>query len=180
MKKGFQVVVLLFFVGVFSSLGLAMEYSHTLEDGPVAFSWRVDGELLHVKLRGETTGWVAVGFNPVTMMKGGNFIMGYVKNGKAKVTDHVGHTERAHKSDKKSGGTNNATAVSGTEAEGVTEIAFTMPLNSGESVDTVIDPKDMTTVLLGVGGGRDSFRSVHAYKSVHQVDLITGASEKVK
>ena len=164
----------------FQSTAFAMEYAHTIKDGPMTFSWTVDGEMIHVKLTGRTTGWVAVGFNPVKMMKGANFMMGYVKKGKVKVTDHIGNSERGHKADTKSGGTNNATNVNGSEAKGVTEISFTMPLNSGESVDTVIDPAGTTTVLMGQGGGRDSFRSIHSFKSIHRVTLATGASEKVK
>ncbi|SCY57964.1 DOMON domain-containing protein [Desulfoluna spongiiphila] len=162
------------------TLASSHDFQHTIDDGPMSFSWTVDGENLHVKLTGKTTGWVGVGFNPEKMMKGANFIMGYVKGGKVKVTDHIGNNERNHKADKKSGGANNTSDIAGSEEGGVTEIFFTIPLNSGDSTDTALDPGGVTTVLLGMGGGRDSFRSVHKFRSVHQVTLSTGASEKVK
>ena len=180
MRLLIRLFLFVLFIGLVGSKAFAMEYAHTLKDGPMSFSWSVDGEMLHVKLSGRTTGWVGVGFNPAKMMKGANFIMGYVKKGKVKVTDHVGNTERNHKADTKSGGTNNATNISGQEKKGMTEISFSMPLNSGETVDTPIDPDGMTTVLLGQGGGRDSFRSVHSFKSVHKITLSSGTSEKVK
>ncbi|VFQ46019.1 DOMON domain-containing protein [Desulfoluna butyratoxydans] len=163
-----------------SAFGATHEFTHTLKDGPMTFSWTVSGESLHVKLTGKTTGWVGVGFNPEKMMKGANFIMGYVKSGKVKVTDHIGNNERNHKADTKSGGKNNTTDIAGSEKGGVTEIYFTIPLTSEDSNDTDLDPEGVTTVLLGMGGGRDSFRSVHKFRSVHQVTLSTGASEKVK
>ncbi|BCS96582.1 hypothetical protein DSLASN_22140 [Desulfoluna limicola] len=158
----------------------AEPFDHTLTDGPMTFSWSVGDGVLNVKLTGKTEGWVAVGFNPVKMMKGANFIMGYVKDGKVTVTDHTGHAERNHKADTKSGGQNHASNTVGSEKGGMTEISFTIPLDSQDANDTIIDPSGMTTVLLAMGGGRDSFRSVHTFRSVHRVTLSSGASEKVK
>ncbi|WP_300671187.1 DOMON domain-containing protein [Desulfoluna sp.] len=153
---------------------------HTLVDGPLVFSWTVGDGALRVKLTGKTTGWVAVGFNPDKMMKGADFIMGYVKDGKVKVTDHFGNGERNHKADTRVGGRNDLTRTSGSEKEGVTEIFFTLPLKSGDPNDKELDPEAMTTVLLALGSGRDSFRSVHKFRSVHRVNLSSGVSEKVK
>ena len=113
-------------------------------------------------------------------MKGGNFILGYVKNGKVKVTDHFGNSDRNHKADTKSGGQNDTSKVSGSEKKGVTEIIFTIPLKTGDANDTTIDPTGMTTVLLAMGSGRDSLRSVHSFKSVYRVNLSTGHSEKME
>jgi len=158
----------------------AQEYTYTLEDGPMCFSWAVEEGVLHVKLTGKTSGWVGVGFNPEEMMKGANFVMGYVKAGEVKVTDHVGNNDRNHKADTKSGGVNNTSDIAGSEAGGVTEIFFTIPLNTEDSNDTVLDPLGVTTILLAMGSGRDSFRSIHKFRSVHRVTLTSGVSEKVK
>lgn len=175
------VVAFVFFVFAVleGSLVGAEPFNHTLVDGPMNFSWTVGDGVLQVKLTGKTTGWVAVGFNPVKMMKGANFIMGYVKGGKVKVTDHIGNADRNHKADTKSGGQNHAGSTAGSEKGGVTEISFTIPLDSKDTNDTVIDSTGMTTVLLGMGS-RDSFRSIHSFRAVHRVNLSTGASEKVK
>lgn len=162
------------------SLAGAQDFHFTLDDGPMRFSWAVAEGNLHVKLTGKTTGWVGVGFNPEKMMKGANFIMGYVKAGKVKVTDHIGNNERNHKADTKAGGRSNVTNMAGSEAKGVTEIFFTIPLASGDPADSVLDPSGTTTVLLAMGSGRDSFRSIHKFRAVHRVTLSSGASEKVK
>ncbi len=180
MKRLFAIFTLMALIVCGASLAGAEPFSHTLTDGPMTFSWTVGDGVLQVKITGKTKGWVAVGFNPVKMMKGANFIMGYVKDGKVKVTDHIGNTERNHKADTKSGGKNNASNTGGSEKGGVTEISFTIPLDSKDTNDTRIDPAAMTTVLLAMGGGRDSFRSVHSFRAVHRVNLSTGATEKVK
>lgn len=179
MKRLVVAFFLLAFTVGGASLAGAETFNHTLTDGPISFSWTVGDGVLLVKLTGKTTGWVAVGFNPEKMMKGANFIMGYVKDGTAKVTDHIGNAHRSHKADTKSGGQNNAGRVAGFEKAGVTEISFTIPLDSKDSNDTVIDAAGMTTVLLAMGS-RDSFRAIHSFRSVHRVNLFTGGSEKVK
>lgn len=180
MKRLFAMFILMAVSVCGAPLAGAEPFSHTLTDGPMTFSWTVEDGVLQAKITGKTKGWVAVGFNPVKMMKGANFIMGYVKDGKVTVTDHIGNTERNHKADTKSGGQNNTSNTAGSEKGGVTEISFTIPLDSKDSNDTLIDPSGMTTVLVAMGGGRDSFRSVHSFRAVHRVNLSTGTAEKVK
>ena len=78
MKKTlFGLVVALCLVGVSSVQ--AADYDHEMEGGGVTFSWKVDGDTLHGKMSAKTKGWVAVGFNPVEKMQGGNYILGFVK-----------------------------------------------------------------------------------------------------
>ena len=179
MKRLLGVALFLMAMVMASSLVEAEPFGHTLTDGPMTFSWVLADGAIECTLTGKTKGWVAVGFNPVKMMKGANFIMGYVKGGKVKVTDHIGNSERSHKADTKSGGKNSAVATGGTEKGGVTEIHFTIPLDSKDPSDTAIDAKGMTTVLLAMGA-RDSFRAVHSFRSIHRVNLTTGVSKKVK
>lgn len=165
---------------LFSTLAIvgATEYQHELKDKDMSFAWTVEGENLAVKLVAETEGWVGIGFNPVEKMAGANFILGYVKKGEAKIVDEFGHDDNKHKSDTKLGGASDVTLVGGTEVDGVTTIEFTIPLESGDKNDTKIDVKGETTVLLGYGAGRDSFRSKHKYRSSFMVNLTTGVSEK--
>jgi len=156
----------------------ATEYQHELTDKKMSFAWTVNGDNLAVKLVAETEGWVGIGFNPVEKMAGANFILGYVKKGEAKIVDEFGHDDNKHKSDTKLGGASDVTLVEGTEVDGVTTIEFTIPLESGDKNDTKIDVNSDTTVLLGYGGGRDSFRAKHKYRSTFIVNLSSGVSEK--
>jgi len=157
----------------------AAEYDHEVKDKNISFAWKVEGDTLAVKMSAETEGWVGIGFNPVKEMQGANFILGYVKKGKAKIDDDFGYDENRHKSDTKLDGTSDVTLIGGTEEGGVTTIEFTIPLDSGDKNDTKIDVNGETIVLLAYGAGRDSFLAKHKYRTSLKVNLSTGASEQM-
>lgn len=171
--------VLIFLVSTVLSAS-AVEYQHELADKDMTFAWAVDGDNLAVKISAKTEGWVGIGFNPSEKMKDANFILGYVKKGEPEIVDHFGDKETGHSSDKKLGGSENATLVGGTEEGGVTTIEFTIPLASADNYDTKIDVNGETMVLLAYGAGRDSFRSKHRYRGSFTVNLATGAYEEAK
>ena len=75
-------------------------------------------------------------------MKGAGFVLGYVKDGKVKVSDEYGDGENSHKSDKKLGGTDNVTVIGGSEKDGVTTVEFSLPFTSGEETDAIIQPTE--------------------------------------
>lgn len=179
-NKKFQSVIVGMSLILFASvINLqAAEYDHEVKDKKIAFSWKVEGDKLAVKLTAETEGWVGIGFNPISEMKGANFILGYVKNGVAKIDDDFGTDQNSHKPDTKLDGTEDVTLIGGTEADGVTTIEFILPLDSGDKHDTTIDVNGDTIVLLAYGAGRDSFKSKHKYRTALKVNLSTGASQK--
>jgi len=156
----------------------AAQYDHEVKDKNISFAWKVDGTTLAVKLAAETDGWVGIGFNPKKDMKDANFILGYVKDGQAKISDEFGDKENSHTLDKKLGGTDDVTLIGGSEVGGVTTIEFTIPLKSADKNDTSINVDGDTKVLLAYGAGRDSFISKHVYRTELHVNLATGASKK--
>ncbi len=151
------------------------DYSHEVKVKKISFSWRVDGDRLAVRLSAKTTGWVGIGFNPSEEMKDANFILGYVKKGKVKLTDDFGVGETRHSPDKKLGGGMDAVLVGGTEDGGVTTIEFTIPLQSTDKYDSKIEVEGDTVVLLAYGPGRDSFRTRHQFRKALKINLATGA-----
>lgn len=167
-----------FLVAAQAGYVLAADYSHELKAKNMDFSWKVDGDKLAVKINAKTTGWVGIGFNPSKKMKDANFVLGYVKKGKVKITDEYGVKTTSHKSDEKIGGTSDVTLVGGSEEGGVTSIEFTIPLSSGDSKDAKLDPNGETVVLLAYGSGRDSFRSKHKYRGTFLVNLASGEWKK--
>lgn len=152
----------------------AADYQHSLDIEKMNFSWSVSGDHLAIKLSAPTTGWVAVGFNPTNKMKDADIIIGYVKKGEVKILDEFGMAATQHKSDSIIGGTDNVTVVGGTEADGATTIEFTIPLNSGDAKDTVIDPAVDTVVIVGYGPDKDSFRMKHKFRDTLTVNLASG------
>lgn len=158
----------------------AAQYDHEVKDKKISFAWKVDGDKLAVKLAAETDGWVGIGFNPSKDMKDANFILGYVKDGDTKILDEFGDSESSHVPDDKLGGTTDVTLVGGTETGGMTTVEFTMPLKSADKNDSTINVNGDTLVLLAYGGGRDSFKTKHTYRTALKVNLGTGASQKAK
>jgi hypothetical protein len=162
-----------------ASLILAADYDHELTDGDMTFAWKIDGDDLAIKISAKTEGWVGIGFNPSKQMKDANFVLGYVKKGKAKIVDHFGDSDNTHKLDTKLGGTVDATLVAGVEEGGVTTLEFTVPTQSEDKNDTKIDVNADTIVLLSYGAGRDSFRTKHKSRGAFKVNLSTGKFEKL-
>jgi hypothetical protein len=158
--------------------GKEMKYSHKIDVKKISFHWEVEGTFLHVKLVAKTTGWVGIGFNPSEAMKDANFILGYVKNGKAKITDDYGTSYTKHQKDSKLGGQINVSNLAGKEENGTTEIRFTIPLNSGDPQDKPMSIDTETIVLLAYGAGRDSFKARHKFRTMLKINLNTGASSK--
>jgi hypothetical protein len=174
----------IFFLWIVSSAGLCLAvsngYDHEIAVENIVFEWKLAGETIHIRLAAKTEGWVGIGFNPSTRMKDANFIIGYVKEGNVRITDHYGTTERQHKKDTKLGGQINITDIAGKEENGVTEITFSIPLNSGDPKDCPIWTDKDNTVLLAYGAGRDSFTAKHRFKTALKVNMSTGEFSTLK
>lgn len=155
-------------------------YDHKVTAGNMELEWKLNQDTIQIRVAANTDGWVAVGFNPSSRMKDANIVMGYVKNGKVSIADHYGTAERQHEEDTKAGGQTNVDNISGKEANGITEIAFAMPLNSGDGKDQPILADQDNIVLLAYGAGRDSFRTKHVFRTVLKVNFKTGEFSKVK
>ena len=158
----------------------AGDYDHRIDVEKMSCEWRSDGQQLFVRLKAPTTGWVGIGFNPSEKMKDADFVIGYVKEGAARVTDHYGISKQQHQKDTKLGGQSTVTDPAGTEIDGVTEISFAIPLNSGDPKDQPLILDTDTTVLLAYGSGRDSFRARHKFRTALTVNLATGVWTEVK
>jgi len=113
-------------------------------------------------------------------MQGANIIIGAVKKGKFKVEDHYGDRKRGHSSDEKLGGKNDVLNPSGSEADGVTTISFSFPLDTGDKYDKPINPEAISRVMLAYGAGKDSFKTRHPYRTVYEINYSTGEHKKIK
>lgn len=181
MKKIFFTIILVGFLAFLLPIAAsAMEYQHILEAKEMQFSWSIDDKNIHIMISAKTTSWVAIGFEPENAMQGANIVIGYIKNGTPKIEDHYGIRKTGHTSDKKLGGTDDVINPSGQEEGGVTTISFTLPLITEDKWDKPIKPSGTTRIILAHGQGRDSFSSVHPFRTVYDIDLSTGESKKIK
>ena len=109
------------------------------------------GDLLSVELTAPTTGWVAVGFDPDSIMLNSNIIIGYVVTPDTFIRDDWGWQPTSHRSDILMGGTDDVTIDGGSEAGGSTTIQFTIPLDSGDQYDVVLTPGNTYPIILARG-----------------------------
>lgn len=164
-----------------ASLASAGDYTHEVQAKKMSFAWKINGDKLEVKLSAKTTGWVAIGFNPTDDMKGANFILGYVKDGKVTLSDDFGDSSTSHKTDDKLGGTEDVTLIGGTEEGGKTTIEFAIPLASADANDGKLDVNADSLVLLAYGPpARDSFKAKHVFRTELKINLSTGSSAEAE
>jgi DOMON domain len=157
-----------------------MAYQHTLEATDMAVSWSIDTDQIHVRLMAKTTGWVAIGFDPESAMRGADIIIGFVKNGKVEIQDHYGVRNLSHSQDETLGGKNHVLNPAGEEVDGVTTICFSLALGSREKWDNPIVPEGTRRIMVAYGSGSDSFNTGHQYRGVYDINYSTGETRKIK
>ncbi len=126
-------------------------YTYKITVGKMQFSWKILDKNISVQLKGETSGWIGIGFNPTEGMKDANFIMGYVKDGTATLSSQYGISKMLHKGSTDIGGKDYILNPSGSFKDKVTEIKFEYPLSTGDKLDRPIKVNEDTTVLLAYG-----------------------------
>jgi hypothetical protein len=135
-------------------------------EGGFTFEWMVNDttSTLHVRMTAPTTGWVAAGFDPQTVMLEANLIIGYVSGSDTELRDDWGTGQHSHAADTALGGTDNVTLVDGSESSGQTVIEFTIPMDSGDAYDKALVEGTTYNVILAYGAnGADDFTSAHAF-----------------
>jgi hypothetical protein len=126
----------------------------------IVMGWRTEGPSLIIRISAPSRGWVAVGFEPTQAMKDANFLIAYVKDGTVYVRDDYGTERGKHAADTQLGGKNDVKAISGNEKDGITEVTFSIPLDSGDVYDKPLLPGNEYLILLAFGKS-DSFSAVH-------------------
>ncbi|AHF79811.1 DOMON domain-containing protein [Thermococcus paralvinellae] len=147
------------------------EYPHkqSLAGGKFIVYWRNDGEYLYMALKGQTTGWVAIGFEPSNAMKDADIIFGWVKNGQVIVIDaYSTGTYGPHPPDEELGGTNDILEYAGKEEDEYTVIEFKRRLDTGDHYDKSLIPSQKVKFIFALADS-DEFTQKH--------NIIRGSGE---
>ncbi len=121
--------------------------------GAFTFDYYVKGKDFVMTVEAPTTGWVSFGLEPDSVMKGADIIIGWVddKSGEVFAEDHYGSGRFSHRTDEALGGSNNVTALGGGQKDGVTTITVSIPLDSGDGFDKVLEAGKEYTVIFAYG-----------------------------
>ncbi len=131
----------------------------------ISFAWAVAAPVVHFDVEAPTTGWVAAGFNPSSLMKGADLKIGYVDGAGVHIRDDYATDFTAHRADVDIGGVDNILSPAGNEAGGKTKISFDVPLNSGDAKDKVFVVNQTYTLMLAYGPpGADDFATHHGFR----------------
>jgi hypothetical protein len=169
-----SVVLLIALLGAVLPLNAQTAWQ-TTSAANVTLEYRVtaDALFLECKLTGQTTGWVAVGFDPVQMMNQANLIIGYVTGGMFYVRDDWGTGNTAHVSDLSLGGTSDVAPFLGQESGGSTLIQFYLPLESLDQYDKNLLIGQTYNVILAHGSnGADNYTSYHSDAGVGTINIL--------
>lgn len=143
--------------GVFNS----DEYENTMyvEDLEMEIGWLIRDENLIFAVKSQGKGWLAAGFNPTTMMRNANIIIGDVKeDGSLVIEDHFGVANTGHRADNE----NNILQAVGIENEEGTVLEFVIPLNSGDDMDRVLEVGQEYKVILAYHMSNESLKIRHS------------------
>ena len=150
------------------------EYPHelVLAEGKFTVYWRNNSGYLYMALKGRTTGWVAIGFEPTSRMKDADMVFGWVEEDDRVMVLDLYATGRfgPHPPDEELGGTNDLLDAGGKEDNGYTIIEFKRKMNTADSYDKVLTA-GQTVRFIWAMATRDSLTVKH--------NILKGSGELV-
>ncbi|MBM3175560.1 MAG: hypothetical protein FJZ93_07545 [Chloroflexi bacterium] len=146
------------------------EYTKSKNFGNYELNWSSDGQNIYIGIKAKTTGWVALGIQPGSRMKGADIIIGYVQDGKATVADHFSAGDFGpHKADAEFGGVDNILEFGGKEEGEYTTIEFKRALNTGDKYDHPLS-RGLDDIVWAYGSG-DQPTLKHVNRGYGEIDL---------
>lgn len=150
--------------------GPGPEGYYTVRSKGFVLQYKISEAHLLCILSGETTGWLALGLAPSSMMQDANFIIGYVQDGQGFIRDDFGTGRTGHASDVSLRGTDDVTLHAFEEKDGRTGLVFSLPLDSGDPFDRKLEPGQSYKVIFGAGP-KDDFDSYHRSVAATTIQL---------
>jgi len=149
------------------------EYKYSLSDGPTGIDlfWGHDGSELFIGIETDSSGWVSIGFDPESAMKGANIIFLALDEGELLLRDDFGTSSFAHNADSSLGGSKDITVSAANKESDLTVYEFSIPLDSGDEFDKVLSPGNTYNIILAINNGSIDFDRAHSARSSGQIQL---------
>lgn len=137
----------------------------------ITLYWYNDSKDLYIGLESRTEGWTAIGFDPERFMKDANIILFALENENVMASDDYGTSNFSHSSDEELGGSFDITKYAGKKENNITTIEFTIPLDSGDEFDRILEPSGSYNVILAVNLSNTDFDSKHSKRNSATIGL---------
>ena len=138
------------------------------------FEWKTEdsSSTLRVKVTVQTTGWIAIGFDPTSYMEDANLLIGFVENDTSFLRDDFGTGQVTHDADTNLGGTSDIEIIDGSEMSNTTILEFRIPMDSGDQYDKVLVEGNSYSMIFAYGeNGADDYTSGHKWAEVLSIEL---------
>lgn len=165
--KNHQLIIVLIIIGLFFIIPVSAltqdelnkyltrdNYANSLSlnNGNYLLFWDIEQDDLYMAMLGQTTGWVAIGFNPGDMMMNADIVMAGFADENSYWSDSFSTgLFGPHPADTSLGGIDNIRNVTVLENEGWTIVEFSRKLDTGDEYDAQITPGEEMTIMWAVG-----------------------------
>lgn len=135
----------------------------SFDGGNYRLLWSIEGDTLFMAIEAKAAGWVAIGFDPSTVMANCDMVFGIIDSlGKAQAIDAWSKGMFGpHPADTDQGGKSNITAAAGTRSGGSVIFEFSRKLSTGDRFDKVI-PKSGNFKVIWAYSGSSQFTAKHS------------------
>ncbi len=152
-------------------------YNTSFMEGKLRAHWSLDNGTLRIALDGETTGWVAIGFEPSVGMSDADMLFGWVEDGNASVMDaYSTGINGPHPADTVLGGSDDILLFGGNETSGRTVVEIVRNLTTTDSHDFSFPTEGNVTVIWALGVEDDPM-SLHSFRGGGVLSMWTGPVE---
>ena len=148
---------------------------YLFHEGKVTMYVKVEPPFTSIGIKAPTTGWVGIGFDPVSVMDQADMVIGWVDSaGKPHALDCFSTgLFGPHPPDTDLGGTEDLVAFGGREDGDSTVVEFKRPLQTSDPYDKAIDPLKPLKIIWAYGE-TDDFEELHIAAGSTEINLRTG------
>lgn len=124
--------------------------------GTLEISWKNDANYIYMALKGDTHGWISIGFEPTEWMKDADIIMGSVSGKNTTLLDeYCTGNYGPHLNDTKLGGTYDIQEFGGKEESNYTVIEFKRKMDTGDKFDKAFSPGENISIIWAMADSKD-------------------------
>jgi len=149
------------------------EYMSSFEDKTTGMEvfWSNDSRYLYMGITTGSAGWVSVGFDPQTAMKGADMVFLAHDGSQIIARDDFGTSTFGHDSDIDLGGSLDIREYAGMKNINGAVYEFIIPLDSGDEFDKKLSPGNSYEVILAVHHSSIDFDIKHSARSSGEITL---------